>query len=77
MHGGGSIKLWGCFSAAGTGRLVRIEEKNNEANYSEILGEKLLQSTQDDGSPSTRTTTLSKQPSQHRSGFGTSLNVLE
>jgi hypothetical protein len=24
-HGGGSIMLWRCFSAAGTGRLVRIE----------------------------------------------------
>jgi hypothetical protein len=23
-HGGGSIMLWECFSAAGTGRLVRI-----------------------------------------------------
>uniref|UniRef100_A0A8C4SRG5 Uncharacterized protein n=1 Tax=Erpetoichthys calabaricus TaxID=27687 RepID=A0A8C4SRG5_ERPCA len=22
-HGGGSIMLWGCFSAAGTGRLIR------------------------------------------------------
>uniref|UniRef100_A0A8C7RKT7 Transposase Tc1-like domain-containing protein n=1 Tax=Oncorhynchus mykiss TaxID=8022 RepID=A0A8C7RKT7_ONCMY len=24
-HGDGSIMLWGCFSAAGTGRLIRIE----------------------------------------------------
>jgi hypothetical protein len=28
-HGGDSIMLWGCFSAAGTGRLVRIEAKMN------------------------------------------------
>ena len=26
-NGGGSIMLWGCFSAAGTWRLVRIEAK--------------------------------------------------
>uniref|UniRef100_A0A8K9Y278 Uncharacterized protein n=1 Tax=Oncorhynchus mykiss TaxID=8022 RepID=A0A8K9Y278_ONCMY len=30
-HGGGSIMLWECFSAAGAGRLVRIEGKMNGA----------------------------------------------
>ena len=29
--------LWGCFSAAGAGRLVRIDEKMNGAKYTEIL----------------------------------------
>ena len=36
--------LWGCFKAAGTGRLVRIEAKMNRAKYRKILDEKLLQS---------------------------------
>ena len=39
--------LWGCFSAAGTGRLVRIKAKMNRAKYREILDENLLQSAQD------------------------------
>ena len=42
-HGGGRIILWGCFSAAGTGRLVRIEGKMNGAKYRKILVESCSQ----------------------------------
>ena len=70
-HGGASIMLWGCFSAVGTGRLVRIEEKMNGAKYREILEENLLQSIQTSdcvkGSPSNRTTILSTPQRQLRS----------
>ena len=55
--------LCGCFSAAGTGRLVRIEGKMNRAKYREILDENLLRTSDwGIGSPSNRTTTLSTQP---------------
>ena len=36
--------LWGCFSSAGTGKLVRIEGTMDGAKYRRILDEKLLES---------------------------------
>ncbi|KAL7826753.1 hypothetical protein AOLI_G00319620 [Acnodon oligacanthus] len=39
---GGSIMLWGCFSSAGTGKLVRVDGKMDGAKYRAILEENLL-----------------------------------
>ncbi|KAK3547237.1 hypothetical protein QTP86_017820 [Hemibagrus guttatus] len=41
-HGGGNIMLWGCFSAKGPGRLIRVKERMNGAMYREILSKNLL-----------------------------------
>jgi hypothetical protein len=46
-HGGGSIKLWGCFSLAGTGKMVRIEGMMDGTKYREILEGNLFQSSRD------------------------------
>ena len=48
-HGGGSIMLWGLFSASGPGKLVKIEGKMDAAKYREILEENLLKSARDLG----------------------------
>jgi hypothetical protein len=44
---GGSIMLWGCFSSAGTRKLVRIEGMMDGAKCREILEGNLFQSSRD------------------------------
>ena len=46
-HGGGSIMLWGCFSASGVGPIVWIQEKMNAADYIDILQNKMLPFAED------------------------------
>jgi len=77
-HGGGNIMLWGCFSARGPGRLIRVKERMNGAVYREILSETLLPSAralkmnrgwvlQQDSDPK-------HTAGQRRSGFGRSIS---
>ena len=40
-HGGGSIMLWGCFAAGGTGALQKIDGIMRKENYVDILKQHL------------------------------------
>ncbi|XDV15199.1 hypothetical protein PO909_015329 [Leuciscus waleckii] len=45
-HGGGSIMVWGCMSAAGTGELSFIEGNMDSNMYCDILKQKMMPSLQ-------------------------------
>ncbi|KAJ4929303.1 hypothetical protein JOQ06_004913 [Pogonophryne albipinna] len=71
--------LWGCFSANGPGRLIRVKERMNGAMYREILSDNLLPSAralkmkrgwvfQHDNDPK-------HTPGQRRSGFRQPQNI--
>lgn len=45
-HGGGSVMVWGCFSAAGPGKLVFIEGNMNKMSYLQILKDKKKESVE-------------------------------
>ncbi len=44
MHGGGSVMIWGCMSAAGTGELQFIEGTMNANMYCDILKQSMIPS---------------------------------
>ncbi len=45
-HGGGSVMVWGCMSAAGTGELQFIEGTMNDNMYCDILKQSMIPSLQ-------------------------------
>lgn len=48
-HGGGSLMVWGCFSSAGVGRLVKVDSKMTGVHYVNILKENLNSSAEEMG----------------------------
>lgn len=48
-HGGGSLMVWGCFSTAGAGRLVKIDSKMSGEHDVSILQESLNSSAEEMG----------------------------
>lgn len=48
-HGGGSVMVWACMSAAGTGNLTFIETTMDKFSYLQILKDNLLVSAEDFG----------------------------
>lgn len=44
---GGSILLWRCFSSAGTGNMVKVDENTDGAKYWANVEENLLESAKD------------------------------
>ena len=44
--GGGSIMIWGCFSAKGVGKISVIDGKINAQKYKQILQENLMSSVE-------------------------------
>jgi len=65
-HGGGSIRLWWCFSPAGAETLVRVQRKLKELKFSPVKtwSRAVWTSEWAKGSPSNRTATLTAQPRQ-------------
>jgi hypothetical protein len=76
-HGGGSIMLWGCFFNDRDWETSQDRGKDEQSKIQRRLMKTCSRAHRTsewvEGSPSIRTTTLSTQPRQHRTGFGTSL----
>ncbi len=48
-HGGGGVIVWGCMSAAGTGKLQFIDGTMNANMYCDILKQSMIRSLSETG----------------------------